>query len=101
MSRRKLKTSIYTILYYILDASLDGLGGGTVDSVHTVGTVVLLVVQEPAGIRKASHLDPGVSQSLQQLRHVVHVQQDPGATGTAHRNTPCYRDRRRMNRDAV
>ena len=73
----------------ILDASLDGLGGGAADCVHAVCAVVLLVVQEPAGIRQASHLYPSVSQSLQQLCHTVHVQKDTGTTRTAHRNTIC------------
>lgn len=72
----------------ILDASLDGLSGGAAHCVHAVGAVVLLVVQEPAGIGQASHLYAGVSQAPQQLGHVVHVEKNAGAAGAArHRNT--------------
>ena len=63
----------------VLDASADGLGGGAADCVHAVGAVVLLVVQEPAGVGQAAHLDGGVAQPLQLVRHAVHVQQHPGA----------------------
>lgn len=67
----------------ILDASLDGLGGGAAHCVHAVRAVVLLVVQEPARIGQASHLYPSVSQALQQLRHAVHVEKDACAARAA------------------
>lgn len=71
----------------ILDASLDGLGGGAAHCVHAVGAVVLLVVQEPAGIRQASHLHASVAQALQQLCHAVHVEKDARAAGATRGNT--------------
>lgn len=49
----------------LLDASLYGLGGSTTDSVHTVSTVVLLVIQEPTRIRQPSHMYSSVPKSLQ------------------------------------
>lgn len=63
----------------VLDASLDGLRWGAAGRVHAVCAVVLLVIQEPAGVRKAAHLDPGVTQALKQLRHTVDVEEDAGA----------------------
>ena len=71
----------------LLDASADGLGGGAADVVHAVGAVVLLVVQEPARVGEATHLDGGVAQPLQKVGHAVHVQQDPGAPRTRPRRT--------------
>lgn len=67
----------------LLDASLDGLGGSAAERIQAVGKVVLLVVQEPAGIRQAAHVDPAVAQTLQELRHAVHIQQHPRPAGTA------------------
>lgn len=78
--------SVNILLSSILDASLDGLGGGAADRIHAVGAVVLLVVQEPAGVRQASHLYPSVPEALQQLCYTVHIQQDPSTTRTARRN---------------
>lgn len=69
----------------LLDASLDGLCGGTADGVHTVSAAVLLVVQEPSRVRQAPDLDPRVA--LQLLRHPVHIQQNPGPTRTRERRT--------------
>lgn len=80
------------LLVLVPDASLDGLGGGTADGVHAVSAVVLLVVQEPAGIRQASHLDRSMPQSLQQLCHTVHIQQDPSATSTIGRIDDIFED---------
>lgn len=67
---------------FLLKASFDGLGGGAGGSVSTVCALVLLVVQEPARIREASHLDPRVAQTLQQLSDAIHIQQNPCAAST-------------------
>lgn len=93
---RQMRTSISThrivafykkySLAFILDSSLDGLPGGTTNSVHAVSAVILLVVQEPARIRQASHLYPSVTQPLQQLCHSIHVEEDASTTRAACRN---------------
>uniref|UniRef100_A0A480IKB3 Palmitoleoyl-protein carboxylesterase NOTUM n=1 Tax=Sus scrofa TaxID=9823 RepID=A0A480IKB3_PIG len=56
------------------DAPADGLRGRAGDGVDAVGAAVLLVVQEPARVGQAPHLDGGVAQLLQLLGHAVHVQ---------------------------
>lgn len=72
----------FTVLMFILDSSLDDLCGGTVDDIHTVGTAILFVVQEPARVGQTSDLDIRVTQLLQELRNRVHIQQHPGAART-------------------
>lgn len=73
-------------LAFILDSPLDGLPGGTANSVYAVSAVILLVVQEPARIRQASHLYPSMTQPLQQLCHSIHVEEDTSTTRAARRN---------------
>lgn len=83
--------SFYLIVFLlILDASLDGLCRGTAGGVHAVSAVVLLVIQEPARVGEASHLDGSVAQLSQQLRHAIHIQQNSGTTRTANRNTAYF-----------
>lgn len=64
-------------------SSSDGFCRRTRYGVDAVGSAVLLVVQEPPGVRQASHLDAVMAHLLQLLGHAVHVQEHPGAPGAA------------------
>lgn len=89
------------------DSSPDGFGRGAAHAVDAVAVPVLLIIQKPAGVHQPADVDRPVTQTRQQLRHAVHVQEDTGPTGTVGRaedttnadTQHCYRDSSRKHED--